>query len=379
VGNYSVTASYPGDATHNPSQSPPVYFSVAAGPPANVIAASGANSSGQYGHGINLCAQVTDANSNPLAGIPVAFNGTGLTFLPSPASSNTSGQACTAALPLTLGSLTATASVIGVSATATFNLTASAAPLTVKLHGNWRYYGAANPGPDVTANGLVNGDTLGGTVVVTASTTATPASPVGDYPWSSPALGGSSAANYTATFVDTAQLRVRPKLLAVYPRVIGSTYGQTPALPTEFLFRGFVNGDSASIVSGAPVMSTAVTSSSPAGYYKIDIEVGTLSAPNYTFIAWTGQYQVYRAPITLTANSVTMAQGSAVPPLTYTLTGFVNGDTASAVTGVPLLTTTATSTSPPGTYPIVVYKENMLAANYAVVKNENGGVVTVTP
>jgi hypothetical protein len=74
-----------------------------------------------------------------------------------------------------------------------------------------------------------------------------------------------------------------------------------------------------------------------------------------------------------------MTQGSAVPPLTYTLAGFVNGDTASVVTGAPLLTTTATSSSPPGTYPITVWKETLSAENYYFIKIENGGVVTVTP
>ena len=64
-----------------------------------------------------------------------------------------------------------------------FNLTINPVPLTVTLHGEVsRVYGAANPNPVFISQGLVNGDTLGGTILVTAQTTATTASPVGVLP-----------------------------------------------------------------------------------------------------------------------------------------------------------------------------------------------------
>ena len=44
--------------------------------------------------------------------------------------------------------------------------------------------------------------------------------------------------------------------------------------------------------------------------------------------------------------------GAAVPALTATYSGFVNGNTASSLTTQPALTTTATAASPVGTYPI---------------------------
>jgi hypothetical protein len=254
------------------------------------------------------------------------------------------------------------------------------APLTVTVRPAIasRLYGAANPGFEATVKGLLNGDTLGGTVSVNAQTTATSASPVGDYPVTA-ALSGTSAGNYKVVVIE-GTLQVLPAELHIWPATEAAVYGQTPATPTGYLLTGFVNGDTASgVVSGAPVLSTTVTSTTPAGVYHIDSQAGTLTSANYRFVPQTGVIQVYPAPLTLTANNVTMTQGSAVPPLTYTLAGFVNGDTASVVTGAPLLTTTATSSSPPGTYPITVWKETLSAENYYFIKIENGGVVTVTP
>ncbi|WP_157412923.1 MBG domain-containing protein [Aeromicrobium sp. Root236] len=75
-------------------------------------------------------------------------------------------------------------------------------------------------------------------------------------------------------------------------------------------------------------------------------------------------FAIGKAELTVTADDKTRDQGAANPPLTATTTGFVNGDTAGVVSGTPTVTTTATSTSPPGTYPINVSTEGMSAANY---------------
>ena len=58
------------------------------------------------------------------------------------------------------------------------------------------------------------------------------------------------------------------------------------------------------------------------------------------------------ATLTVTADNQTMSFGGTVPPLTYVITGYVNGDKSSVVTGTPACTTTATATSPVGGYPI---------------------------
>jgi hypothetical protein len=74
---------------------------------------------------------------------------------------------------------------------------------------------------------------------------------------------------------------------------------------------------------------------------------------------------LYPATLNVTAQNRTMEQGSSVPELTYSITGFVNGDTTkTATTGEPKLTTTATSSSAPGSYPIKVTAGTLAAENY---------------
>ena len=87
---------------------------------------------------------------------------------------------------------------------------------------------------------------------------------------------------------------------------------------------------------------------------------------------------VIKAPLTVTANSVTMTEGGTVPPLTYTITGFVNGENASVVSGTATLTTSVTSSTTVGEYPITVNISGLSAENYYFVPAVHGGVVKVS-
>jgi hypothetical protein len=78
-------------------------------------------------------------------------------------------------------------------------------------------------------------------------------------------------------------------------------------------------------------------------------------------------FTVALASLTVTAQNQSMTYGAALPTLTSTTTGFVNGDSAGVVTGAPALTTTATSTSPVGSYTITAAKGTLAAANYNFV------------
>jgi sugar lactone lactonase YvrE len=82
------------------------------------------------------------------------------------------------------------------------------------------------------------------------------------------------------------------------------------------------------------------------------------------------------AVLTVTAASLTKKQGGANPPLTDSITGKVNGDTsAEAYSGAPSLSTTATTTSPVGTYPIKVAIGTLTSKNYTFKLVD--GVLTV--
>jgi uncharacterized protein (DUF2141 family) len=75
--------------------------------------------------------------------------------------------------------------------------------------------------------------------------------------------------------------------------------------------------------------------------------------------------QVSKAKLTVTANNLIMRQGAHLPALTYKIKGLVDHDTQkSAITGAPVLTTSATSKSKPGKYTISATAGKLSAKNY---------------
>jgi len=83
--------------------------------------------------------------------------------------------------------------------------------------------------------------------------------------------------------------------------------------------------------------------------------------------------QVIPGSLTVTASNAIGIYGQSLPLLGYTISGFVNGDTqTTATTGVPSEGTTATPTSTPGTYPIVISQGSLTAANYAFTSFVSG-------
>ncbi len=71
---------------------------------------------------------------------------------------------------------------------------------------------------------------------------------------------------------------------------------------------------------------------------------------DYATVTQVVPIEVAPAPLTVSADPLTVPYGSAIPALTFTATGFVNGDTAASLPGS--LATVATPTSPVGSYDI---------------------------
>ncbi len=246
--------------------------------------------------------------------------------------------------PISQGSLAATSNY-SLTYTAA-NVTVTAAPLSVTANALSRAYGAANPTLTYTATGLANGDTLTGA----QTTTATVSSGVGTYPISQGSLA--ATANYTLTYTG-ANLTVSTAPLSVTANAVSQAYGTS--IPTlTYTATGLVNSDT---LSGA--LSTTATSTAGIGTYPIS--QGSLAASsNYVLTYNSANFTITTAPLTVTANAVSQAYGVAIPTLTYTATGLANGDTLSGA-----LSTTATSTSSVGTYPIS--QGTLLAtSNYAL-------------
>jgi hypothetical protein len=93
-------------------------------------------------------------------------------------------------------------------------------------------------------------------------------------------------------------LEVDKAVLTVVPADLTSEQGaQVPAI-ANYMITGFVNGDTADTagITGAPVLTTTATDRSPHANYAIKGSVGTLSAPNYTFVAGFGTLAVLDGP-----------------------------------------------------------------------------------
>ena len=135
---------------------------------------------------------------------------------------------------------------------------------------------------------------------------------------------------------------------------------------------GAVSGDTFTLTA-----STVATSSSSAGTYSIVPAATGANLANYNIVYVNGTLTVDKAILTVTPNNQSIASGSVVPSLSATITGFVNGDTQTVVTGQPTLTTTATSSSPAGSYPITATLGTLAVANYSFTFGT--GTLTITP
>ena len=219
------------------------------------------------------------------------------------------------------------------------------ASITVTASSSSTVYAGTVPSVTAGVAGLQNSESasvLG--AALTCSTTATSSSPVGSYPTS---CSGASDANYTVEYVN-GSIVVGPAALSISASSASATYGgSTPTITASY--SGFVNGDSPAALTSPPTCTTTATSSSAVGTYPSSCS-GAADA-NYTVSYVDGTVQVVTAPLVVAASSPSMTYGGTVPTITPSYSGFVNGDNAGALTATPTCSTTATSSSPVGSYP----------------------------
>jgi hypothetical protein len=241
-------------------------------------------------------------------------------------------------------------------------LTITPAPLTVTVGNASRAYGAANPAFTSTISGALNGDTFTNNY----STTATVASPVGMYPITD-TLGGPAAANYAVTVVPGV-LTITPATgtLNIAANNATRAYGAANP-PFTSTITGALNGDTFTVT-----YATAATATSPVGTYAIVPTVSGAALSNYSTVTTTnGTLTVTPAALNVAVANATRQYGAANPAFTSNLTGLLNGDSVTVV-----YSTTATVTSPVGTYPITATISGAAASNYTVTLS--AGTLTVT-
>jgi large repetitive protein len=100
-----------------------------------------------------------------------------------------------------------------------------------------------------------------------------------------------------------------------------------------------------------------------AGTYTV-IASFTSTDPLYGNATGTGKLTIDKAPLAITANGAVFLQGGTFPQLTVSYAGFVDGQTQTVLAGTLKITTTATTTSAVGTYPIV--PRGLTSTNYKI-------------
>ena len=243
-------------------------------------------------------------------------------------------------------------------------LTITQAPLTVGVQNMTITEGDAIPSFTLTYSGFKNSDTEANafTKKPTAKTTATSSSKPGTYPIT---VSGGEAKNYALTYTK-GTLTIKEKPVTITANNLTMVYGdEVPTLTYK---------SSGAKLNGTPKLSTTATKKSAVGTYPIKVEKGTVTNGQVTYV--DGTLTIVKAPLTVGVVDVTITEGDDIPTFTLTYSGFRNNDYANrAFTKMPTATTTATSNSVAGTYPITI--SGGVAKNYEPTYKP--GTLTIEP
>ena len=241
-------------------------------------------------------------------------------------------------------------------------LTVNKAPLQISVGNYTKQPGEPMPTFALTYEGFKNGQTksvLSHQATVTCSANAN--SPAGEYPIT---LSNATASNYDISYVNGLLTVTAAELVTVTAKSYTITYGD--ALPT---FDYTVSG---ATLNGTPQLQCTATSTSGAGTYPITVSSGTVQNYNVSYVS--GTLTIEPAPLTISTGNYTRTVDEANPTFALSYDGFKKGETATVLTKQPTATTTATSASPKGVYPITV--SGAEAQNYAI--SYVNGTLTVT-
>ncbi len=174
----------------------------------------------------------------------------------------------------------------------------------------------------------------------------------------------------------TTTINVLPASLVITASNATKVYGAAmPALSVSY--SGFVNGDSSASLSTPPILNTTATFASPVLPGGYAITAAGASDPDYSISYVPGTLLVTPAPLVITAKNATKVYGAAMPALSASYNGFVNGDSPASLATRPILNTAATAASDvlPGGYAITA--SGASDPNYSI--SYVPGTLLVTP
>lgn len=282
-----------------------------------------------YGAGFNLqlaANTFTDPDNTPLtysaSGLPpgVSFASDTRTF------SGTPTQAGVFLVTVTARD----GGVPSLAAGTTFTLTVNPAVLSVTAESKTKTYGAADPAPTFTVNGLQPGDTASS--VLSGALTRAAGETVAGGPYAITRGTLAASGNYTLNFTGSA-LTISKAPLAVNAEAKTKVYGAAdPALTATF--SGFVNGETPAVLGGT--LSVVRVAGEKVGSYVIT--PAGLTSANYAISFNPGTLAIIKAVLSVTADPKTKVYGTAEPTFTATYSGFVNNDTPTAFGGTLIFT-----------------------------------------
>ncbi len=355
-GTYLVTANFGGSPDYSAASSSPSQFTIAQATPTLTVMDPGG---------------IYDGSAYPAIPSVLNIGGVAVTL-----DYHENGYDLGPNAPIHAGNYVVTAKVGGStdyssSSSGPVQFTIGTAALTITANAATSVYGEGLPALTASYKGFVTGDIPASlSTPPVLSTSATAFSHAGDYPITA---SGARDPDYTIRYV-AGTLLITPAPLWITASNATKVYGAgLPVLTATYT--GLVNGDSPASLSVPPAMTTSASAGSPvltAGYV---IKVSGASDPDYAINDRPGLLFITPAPLRISANNLSMIQGTAVPPLTASYQGLVNGDSAASLTTGPTLTTPASGASLPGTYPISV--EGARSLNY-VISYANGSLL-ITP
>ena len=249
------------------------------------------------------------------------------------------------ALPSTTTTVNSASGTYGGTTALTATLTSSSSPLSGKLI-------------TFTLNGSGVGSAVtNGSGVATLSNASLSGINAGSYPngvgasfASDGSYAGSSGSNSLTVGKVTPTITWSNPASIVYGTALGGTQlNATASVPGSFVY--------------TPASGTVLGAGNG---QNLHADFTPTDTTNYNTASKDVSISVTKVTLTVTADNQSRAYGDPNPALTYTMTGFVNGDTqAGATTGQPSVTTTANNTSAPGSYTITTAIGTLTSANYS--------------
>jgi len=143
----------------------------------------------------------------------------------------------------------------------------------------------------------------------------------------------------------------------LFPQLPGVAYGGTFSLSAS---------SSSGLAVSFTVSGPCTTSGGITGVGVCTITASAPASSTYSAASVVQSFNISPAVLKVTATSVSVPYGQPLPSFTSTYSGFVNNESALlVVSGQPALSTTATSGSNAGNYPITVSTGTLAAANYS--------------